>query len=264
MPALRYEISADEAWTHCSPPLNRYWCFFGGVFGPEAACDRLETALRIAATAEHLDGEVKWSSVTGHNLAAYKRLVDVFFEHVTNDQLTYRQIFLDRSFVHVPTPGDPARTPLDVQFLICYQFLKHAFGLRYLPNTDLAREHHVTIRLDNHSSEHHTTDLRNYVEALGGVLECPRLTTQVTFVNSKRFRRLQVCDLLMGAAGSHGNKMHKRREGGRRGMTPKQKRRLDMTVYIYNKLSALDAAERCTRSNNWFESTGQDGDIENR
>ncbi|CAA7613454.1 hypothetical protein MCP1_120001 [Candidatus Terasakiella magnetica] len=28
-----YEIYADEAWTHCNPPLNRYWCFFGGIMG---------------------------------------------------------------------------------------------------------------------------------------------------------------------------------------------------------------------------------------
>src|SRR5208337_5428505 len=98
MPVARYEISADEAWTHTSLPLNRYWCFFGGIFGPEADCDRLETALRAIVAADRLRGEVKWSSVTGRNLASYKRLVDQFFDHLGNYHLTYRQIFLDRAY----------------------------------------------------------------------------------------------------------------------------------------------------------------------
>lgn len=263
MPVLRYEITADEAWTHTSLPPNRYWCFFGGIFGPESDCDRLETALRAVVVREGLNGEVKWSSVTGRNIVAYKLLVDEFFRHISAHGLTYRQVFLDRSYVHVPDPGAPVLSPLDIQFKIYYQFLKHHFGLRYLPASDPTREHHVTIRLDGHSSWHHTDNLSAFVERLGGHFNEPRLSTKVHFVNSERFMRLQICDLLMAAAGSYGNRMHERRECGRRGMTRKQACRLEMAKYIYNHFRALDAAERGTRAFNWFESTGKDGDREN-
>jgi hypothetical protein len=264
MSVARYEISADEAWTHTSLPLNRYWCFFGGVFGPESDCDRLESALRTVISDRNLQGEVKWSSVTDRNLESYKNLVDAFFDHLKNRNLVYRQIFLDRSYVHVATPEDQARSPLDVQYKICYQFLKHSFGLQYLAASDRANMHHVTIRLDEHSSQHHTEQLRAFAEKIPEYLSAPQLVTKVQYVNSKRFRRLQVCDLLMGGAGSHGNKMHKRRVSGRRGMTDKQKIRLDMAQYIYNHFRNLDASERGSRAFNWFETTGTDGAVENR
>jgi hypothetical protein len=264
MPVARYEISADEAWTHTSQPPNRYWCFFGGVFGPESSCDRLETSLRAIVAAKKLRGEIKWSSVTDQNIQCYKLLVDTFFTHIENGNLVYRQMFLDRSFVHIPSPNDPPLSPLDVQFRICYQFLKHSFGLRYLANSDPACDHHVTIRLDEHSSQHHKDELRSYVERIPEQFNSRRLITKVQYVNSKKFLRLQVCDLIMGAAGSYGNKMHKRREAGRRGMTNKQKQRLDIALYIYGKLRNLDASERGTKGFNWFETTGTDGDAENR
>ena len=264
MPALRYEIAADEAWTHTGLPLNRYWCFFGGIFGPEADCGRLETALRDVLSRHKVKGEVKWSAVTGHNLAAYKELVDVFCDQIAKHNLTYRQLFLDRSYVHVPSPGDPPRSNLDLQFLICYQFLKYSFGLKFLSEEDPARDFHVTIRLDTHSSQPHKEELTKHVESLPKYLRTPRLTTSVQFVNSKRFLRLQLCDLMMGAAGSYGNRMHERREPGKRGMTPKQKWRLEIAKHIYWHLRSLDAAERGSKAFNWFESTGTLSDARNR
>lgn len=264
MSTARYEITADEARTHESPPLNRYWCFFGGVFGLESDCDRLEHDLRAVVTAAGLGGEIKWSSVTGNNLIAYKTLVDMFFHHLEHYDLSYRQMFLDRSFVHVPLEGERPVSSLDLQFKIYYQFLKHSFGLQFLTARNPALEHHVTIRLDNHSSQAHKSKLTEFIEQLPIKFEASRLVTRIQFVNSKHFLRLQVCDLLMGAAGSHGNKMDKRREPGQRGMTKKQKWRLEMAKYIYNQFRKLDASERGSRAFNWFESTGHAGNAENR
>jgi hypothetical protein len=133
-----------------------------------------------------------------------------------------------------------------------------------LPSFNPVSDYHVTIRLDGHSSQHHTDELRKRVESLPNSFYLPRLAINVQFVNSKRFVRLQLCDLLMGAAGSHGNKMHLRREGGRRGMTKKQKWRFEMACYIYNHFRQLDASERGSKAFNWFESTSTDGDVENR
>jgi hypothetical protein len=67
---------------------------------------------------------------------------------------------------------------------------------------------------------------------------------------------------MIGAAGSHGNKMHLRREPGQRGMKPRQKVRHEMATYIYNKLRDLDRAERGSGAFNWFETTGRDGTLD--
>jgi hypothetical protein len=44
--ALQYEICGDEAWTHVNKPLNRYWCFWGGLLAQANEMDHLETELR--------------------------------------------------------------------------------------------------------------------------------------------------------------------------------------------------------------------------
>src|SRR5689334_3929567 len=128
-----YEICGDEAWVHCNPPLNRYWCFFGGLFGEISAMDALETDLRKCARAHSFLSEFKWTAIASSSLVAFKALVDVVFEHLRTKEIRYRQVFLDRALVHVPSFDDPELSDLDIQFRICYQFLKHSFGLKYLP-----------------------------------------------------------------------------------------------------------------------------------
>ncbi|MFQ5957810.1 MAG: hypothetical protein ACE5LF_00425 [Alphaproteobacteria bacterium] len=172
-------------------------------------------------------------------------------------------MFLDRSYVRVPRHGDPEESELTGQFKLYYQFLKHAFGLRYLPLAPDGGRTHVLIRLDAHTSQQHTSRLETFATELPRILERPDLSIQVTFHNSKRVPRLQICDLLMGAAGSYGNKMHKKRLPGRRGMTRKQRLRLAMCNQIYNGLRSIDAEDRGTRAFNWFETTGRDGSWEN-
>jgi len=85
----------------------------------------------------------------------------------------------------------------------------------------------------------------------------------VTFVNSKHVPRIQICDLLMGAAGSHGNKMHLLRVASRRGMSEKQKLRHEFAKFVYTSLKSVTCAERGSGGFNWFESTGKVGDWTN-
>lgn len=256
----RYEIYADEAWTHQSLPLRRYWCFYGGIFGAEAELGRLDTALRACAAAQGLGGEVKWSNLRPHNVAKYRAFVDCLLTRVDAGTVRWRQMFCDRSFARVPPAGEQPVSDLDVQFKLCYQFLKHSFGLEYL---DKGTTHEVLVRLDTHSSQKHKTDLTNFARGLPGVLGHPGLTVRVTFEQSERVPRIQVCDLIIGAAGSYGNKMHEIRDNGRRGMTDRQKARLELSKHIYDGLRAIDSKARGSMAFNWFESTGKDGDRTN-
>ncbi len=258
-----YEIFADEAWTHGGHPLNRYWCFHGGIFGPQSSLDRLEKNLETIINRWGIAGEVKWSKLSLKNIDCYKELVDCLVDSVRNDDIKYRQVFLDRSYVWQPRHNPIEQGEIDVHFKIYYQFIKHSFGLKYLeidPNGEVTK---IFVRLDNHSSQKHKNNLVRFAQDLPRILNRSDLSVVVTFHNSSRIRRLQICDLVMGAAGSYGNNMHKKRKPGQRGMTSKQKLRLKFCKYVYNNLREIDADFRGSKVFNWFETTGLAGDYSN-
>ncbi len=217
-------------------------------------------ALRRCLADRSINGEVKWGRVAPHNVAKYRAFADCLFDDIERGRVRWRQMFCDRAYVRVPSPNEGPVTDLDVQFKLCYQFLKHSFGLEYLEATV---SHEVLVRLDTHSSQNHKQGLIKFAEDLPRVLQRPRLRVRVTFDNSENVLRIQVCDLLIGAAGSYGNRMHKVRDGGRRGMSDKQKARLEPCEHVYNRLRAIDANARGSHAFNWFESTGRDGDCLN-
>ncbi|HRI50280.1 MAG TPA: hypothetical protein PLW65_08860 [Pseudomonadota bacterium] len=262
MTTVDYELYADEAWTHINPPLNRYWCFFGGVFGETAPLDRLNKELKAIKKSHGMTCEIKWTNLKATNSSCCKEMIDCLFNNIRISNIKYRQMFLDRSLIRIPNPGESPCSDLDIQFKLYYQFIKHAFGLRYLP-TIPGRNANILLRLDEHSSLKHMADLTNFVQHLPTYWGRSDLTMQVSFVKSSRNEQLQICDLMMGAAGSHGNKMSLRRANGRRGMTDKQMLRHDLAVYIYEHMRKLDSEERGSRAFNWFESTGLQGDPAN-
>lgn len=254
----KYQIFADEAWTHGTPPPNRYHCFFGGILGLESEVDRLQTALTKIKLSYNITQEVKWSNVSPRNVEYYKELIDCLKYHLLNHDVKYRQMFRDRTFHHDPDPED---TELDIQFKIYYQYIKHIFGCKYIPVDPSGTT--ILIRLDGHSSEKHKNKLREFLENLPRMWERNDLSVAVTYENSANSIRLQVCDLMMGAAGYYGNKFHMRRPTGKRGMTSRQRIKLDMAKYIYNTIKDIDAQARGSKAFNWFESTGMGGVAEN-
>ncbi len=90
----------------------------------------------------------------------------------------------------------------------------------------------------------------------------PDITLNVTYENSANSIRLQVCDLMMGAAGYYGNKFHLRRPNGK-GNDCQAKLKLEMAKYIYETIKYIDAQTRGSKAFNWFESTGISGDSTN-
>jgi hypothetical protein len=268
-----YEIYADEAWTHGGEPPNRYHCFFGGIFGETSSLDRLDTELRSTmarhrlergpGAAPHRPAEVKWKHLSANNHALYRDLVHVLSRYLEAGQVRYRQLFCDRALVRVGNEYDEKRSHVDVQFRICYQFLKHSFGIEHLPPATSTEPHTILARFDTFSSQRHKEDLIRFGAGIPRMLGRDDIELKVTFVDSAKTPRIQICDILMGAAGSHGNKMSLRRKDGRIGMTDAQKLRNSLALLVYNELRRISQAERGTKAFNWFESTGRSGDAAN-
>ena len=252
-----YEIYADEAWTHNNPPLRRYWCFVGGVAGSQSDLDRLDKRLQAVKLKCGHTSEIKWAKLDPHNHEFYKEFLDEFFNYLKSHKIQYRQVFLDRSFVHYDSyKTNPSEMyNLDVQFKVYYQFIKHHFGLKFLPKEKIKR---VVIHFDNHSSKKHKTKLESFVNDLPRLLERPDLQFSLFFSDSRDNLRIQACDLLMGAAGSNGNQMELIRQPQKKGETIIQKLRKTLAKKIYDDLRSVSCEERGSKAFNWFESTGQD------
>lgn len=225
--------------------------------------DRLDGELRTILQAHRARGEVKWSNLTPRTEKLFRELVECLGGYIESGVVRYRQMFCDRALVRDSVPGEPEVSELDVQFKLFYQFLKHAFGFKHLPATGSGQKHEILIRLDTHSSQRHKDDLIKFTENLPVVLGRSDVEVRVTFVNSANVPRIQICDVLMGAAGSYGNKMQLRRAPGQRGMSEKQGLRFEFAKLVYNKLREISCKERGTLAFNWFESTGKDGDWAN-
>ena len=243
-----FAIYADEAWTH-EKPLNRYHFFFGGLLGSCSEMQELELCLKNLQNKHNDRREVKWSNLSKRNYNLYIDFINCFKNFILFKNIKYRQMFKDRSFHYT---NDPLSNPLEAQYKLYYQFLKHSFGLKYIPNIDSS----ICIYLDHHSNHAHQRALQEFVSSLPRLLNRKDLKIKISFINSRKSRILQLCDLLMGAAGYYGNKLHNRRNSGKIGMNSSQKLKLAFCKYVYNNLKDIDTIDRGSKAFNWFESTG--------
>src|SRR5687767_7703008 len=96
----RYEIYVDEAWTH-SEPKQRYWCFYGGIFGEQSSLSRLDTRLRSVLKKERVNGEIKWQQLNARNALSYRNFVDCLLDAIRVGEVKFRQMLCDRASVRV-------------------------------------------------------------------------------------------------------------------------------------------------------------------
>jgi hypothetical protein len=119
-----YIVYADE-----SDKKGRYYSnFFGGVL--LAAADRatISDDLNACKFELGLTHEVKWQNVDPTTLERYTEFVQRYFSFVATSRLKVRIMFTQNMRV----PKNLAQRHRDDQyFLLYYQFIKHAFGLRY-------------------------------------------------------------------------------------------------------------------------------------
>jgi len=55
------EICGDESWVNTDPPLNRYWCYFGGILSSQQDADFLEMELQACLTIAHYQTMLRWT-----------------------------------------------------------------------------------------------------------------------------------------------------------------------------------------------------------
>lgn len=119
-----YIIYADE-----SDKKGKYYSnFFGGVL--LAASDRqtISNELNLVKSQLGLNHEVKWQNVDQSSFERYIEFARQYFSYIAASRLKVRIMFTQN--MRVPKNlSDRHRD--DQYFLLYYQFIKHAFGLRY-------------------------------------------------------------------------------------------------------------------------------------
>lgn len=107
---------------------KKYGDFFGGCIVNGKDITAINETLNTTKSNLHFFGELKWSKVTMPYLEKYKTMMDLFFSFIHEGKIKVRVMF--RSMKDEP----PHHYSQDEKyFKLYYQFIKHAFGLRTIP-----------------------------------------------------------------------------------------------------------------------------------
>ena len=117
-------------WTDESDSYGKYYAnFYGGILiQSENYNEVLHRLQDIFETVGLTDEEIKWQKVNAYTEERYKKIIDVLFEILSEGKAKIRIFFRHRR--HEPLGLSNEQRRKEYQMLY-YQFIKHAFGLRY-------------------------------------------------------------------------------------------------------------------------------------
>lgn len=210
---MEYVIYTDESLADGAYFSN----FYGGVLVRSQDLATVRGELEAVKVEQSLFSEAKWSKVTAQYLDRYAALVDSFFDHVVADRVKVRVMFTQN--VHRPT-GLETHHRENRYFLLYYQFLKHAFGLRHSnPEGSPVK---LRLNLDQMPGTReakalfrgHVTSLEKSPPFRHAGLHLP--ADQIAEVDSRDHVILQGLDLVLGAMQFRLNDKHKVKPPGSR------------------------------------------------
>lgn len=239
-------------YTDESVKQGRYYSnFYGGALVRSGDIDDVRRILHDAADAAGFGGEVKWQKVTEPYLNRYKMLMDGFFELVAEDRVKVRIMFTQRRWI--PTNLTPKHQEQEYHILY-YQFLKHAFGLRYC-NPERAPLG-LRVYLDqlpeggakNSRFKQFVRDLQSIREFRESKIQI--VSDQIAEVRSHDHIILQCLDIVLGAMQFRLNDMHLEKAPGsnRRGKRTIAKEKLYKHI---NRKIRSRASTSASRLGDW-------------
>jgi hypothetical protein len=188
-----------------------YSHFYGGALVRAEDREALEREIAAKKGALNLNGEVKWTKITENYADKYIELVDFIFDLVESGRLKVRIMFTQN--IHIPPDFDEEK--IDNQyFLLYYQFIKNAFGLRHWRQGDNHETAEVSVYIDDPPQTHakfgrfadYIASLSSYPAFSQGGVSFPR--AEVAKVNSHQHNILQAVDIILGGVQSRLNEHH--------------------------------------------------------
>ena len=246
----------------CDESLKKgkyYSNFYGGLLINKEDFQKVNNALLSKLQDLNVENsELKWSIVNTFSLNHYIQMMDVFFEFIKANVIKVRIMFTDNTFL----AKNLSKEHHDKEYhLLYYQFLKHAFGLRYI-------RYDIPIDLEIFFDELPDTKIKNdeFKKFVYGIQFIPDFydskiqirKESIYEVDSKKHILMQCLDIVLGAMAFRLNDMHKEKR-------PDTNRRGKRTIAKEKLYNHINKKIREIRPNfNIGISTGIDGDRKNR
>lgn len=236
-----------------------YSNFYGGLLVRSVNLEECQERLLKAKSDLGLGAEIKWSKVSKGFLDKYIAFSDEILRLVAERKIKMRIMFMQNATVPIGLTDDDKQFEY---FKLYYQFIKHAFGLRYsrFPNPTTLR-----IYLDVlPEMKEAKRKFKGYLSSLESNPEFRRANIQIpedqiAEIDSKKHILLQSVDIILGAMAFRLNDKHlvkpkgSRRRGNR--TIAKEKLYKHIRSYIANNIH---------KNFNIGITTGVNGDVINR
>lgn len=209
-----YVIYADE-----SDKRGRYFSnFFGGVLLSATDQQAINRELDEKKAELGLTHELKWQNVDQSCVDRYIEFIRAYFSYVATSRLKVRIMFTQNMRVPINLQK---RHHDDQYFLLYYQFIKHAFGLKFADHNPYQAVF-VTVLPDKIPDTKERVDrFRDYLCRIPGSswmrgcnLYIPKAT--INDVDSKKHAILQGLDIILGSMSSKLNNKLKDIPAGKR------------------------------------------------
>jgi len=189
-------------WTDESDSYGKYYAnFYGGILIQSKDYEEVLSRLQAVVESVGLSGEeIKWQKVNAYTEERYMKIIDELFEILGEGKAKIRIFFRHRRHEAAGLTNEQRRKEYQMLY---YQFIKHAFGIRYSNPTGVP----VRLRLFLDDMPLKKLDRQEFLDAIYNLNTTVGFTTaniriaegDVAEVNSKSHLPLQVMDLVLGS-----------------------------------------------------------------
>lgn len=193
--SMRYLIYCDES--EDKGPF--YGNFYGGALVRENDRERVNERLDKIKTDHKIQGEMKWTKICDYNESAYISFVDEVFNILDENIMKMRIMFTQ----NINRKDHIEYEPTNEFLVLYYQFLKHAFGLRYCNPLQL-HTIHFSVYLDEVPTKREDfATFKRYLSSLSDFPVFNRNKIQISYdditdVDSKKARNSSGCRCCAG------------------------------------------------------------------
>lgn len=201
----RYIIFCDE-----SEGKGKFYSnFFGGVLVEASKQEAIEAELQQVKNELNIfNGEMKWQNITQPYAEKYVVFINAIFDIVERGDMKFRIMFTQNRNVALLKDYQVG----EEYFLLYYQFIKHAFGLRY--STKNGGSASAAVLLDD--VPHNAVKLHDFKVYLSSLSIFPIWKNSkfsiayedIADVDSKKHNILQALDVVLGGMQSRMNEKH--------------------------------------------------------
>lgn len=252
---MEYILWCDES----TRTGKHYSDFYGGILVKSIDKIQVNTNLNEAKLeCGFAKSEIKWSKVTSHYLENYMGFVSAVFNELKSKRIKIRIMFRQSAY---QTTNLSSYNKDRRYHLLYYQFIKHAFGLKF--SNETGNPIYIRTYFDKLPEKEKDNELfKNHIYGLQSLRDFEKADLKIrrgdiTEIDSKKHIESQAIDLILGAMSFRLNDQHKIKPNGSRKRGSRTIAKEKLYKYINSQIRVLYP------NFNVGISTGKRGDIKN-